>query len=219
MNTEKQKWGSMAFCLLTYAVMCMAWSAWQLLMLPNLSVTGIFWLNLAVKGMIWTSPFLLVVVLKKEYGIVSPERMLFASFSVIPFLILLCTSVCFLYTVRVVNGLQGTFVLWNWRFLALAASAGVFEEIAFRGYFFNKMAKPLGIYPAALCNGVLFAVYHYPEFFIRLDPMGFLSLRFLMLFTVGVVFCLVFAKWKSLWPTVIVHTLWNLLSYLWALAG
>ncbi len=219
MNTAKKKWGSVALCLLAYIALCVGWSAWRLLVAPAFTTAWDFWLNLVVQGILWTCPFLLAVVFKKEYGMISPERMLFASFPVVPFLVLLCASVCFLYTVRVASGLQNTYVPWDWRFPILAASAGVVEEIAFRGFFFNKMAKHVGIYPAAFCNGVLFAAYHYPTFFLQLDLTGFLSLRFLMLFVVGVIFCLVFAKWKNLWVTIIVHFAWNLLSYLWALTG
>lgn len=179
---------------------------------------GFFWVNLFVKGIMWGSPFLCAVIYKNDHGLVSARDMFCSSFPVVPLVAMVCASVCFLYTVRTVAGLQNTMVFWNWRLLILSVSAGVIEELSFRGFFFNQMASSVGVFYAAIINGVIFALYHYPGIFWY-PYENILSLRFLMLFMVGVIFCLAFAKWKNVWLTIIVHTVWNFISYLWALAG
>lgn len=188
--------------------------------MPELvNIGGFFWLDAFMKALIWVGPLFGAIISKKSCWFEFPGRVFCTSFPLVPLLAMLCATVCFLYTVRVANGLQNTLVLWNWYYLLFSLSAGVIEEISFRGFFFNRMAKPLGVVPAALANGALFALYHYPEVIMRFQFGGLFSLRFVMLYVVGVLFCLAFAKWRNLWLTIIVHSVWNLTSYLWALAG
>ena len=202
-----------------YLSLCLCWSAWSLLVVPQIaSWSGFLWLNTLIKCLLWVSPFLLALLSKKDGWLEPPGRMFCTSFPFIPFLGMLCGTVCFLYTVRVFHGLQNTYVLWDWNFLLFAVSAGLIEELFFRGFLFNRMGNALGVLPGAMINGLLFALYHFPGV-ICLDFSGFFSLRLLVLVAVGVLFCLAFARCKNLWLTILVHSIWNLISYLWALAG
>ena len=180
---------------------------------------GMLWFRTLVKCLLLVGPFLLALLFKKDGWLEPPGRMFCTSFPFVPFVAMLCGTVCFLYTVRIANGLQEVAVTWSWSFLLLSVSAGAIEELFFRGFFFNRTATSLGVWGAAFLNGAAFALYHYPELFVRLEFAGIPSLRFLMLFVVGVIFCLAFAKWRNLLLIIIVHTVWNLISYLWALAG
>lgn len=207
-------------CFATYCVQYLCWSAWTVYVVPEVaSIGGFHWLETFLKCVIWVTPFLVAAISNKDCWLESPGRVFCASFPFVPLLAMLCATVCFLYTLRVVNGLQNTFALWNWHYLLFSLSAGITEEIAFRGFIFNRMANPLGVIPAALVNGAIFAIYHYPEVIMRFQFVGIFSLRFVMLYAVGVLFCMAFAKWRNLWLTIIVHSVWNLISYLWALAG
>lgn len=220
MTITRQKREPLIACLVIYLSLCLCWSAWQLYVFPQTtSWDGSLWLNTFIKCLLWVSPFLLALLSKKDGWLETPGRMFCTSFPFAPLFAMLCGTVCFLYTVRIANGLQNVIVFWDWHFLLFSVCAGVVEEIFFRGFFFNRTAVSLGVARAAVLNGALFALYHYPELFMRLELSGILTLRFLMLFLVGVIFCLAFAKWRNLWLTIVVHTLWNFISYLWALAG
>lgn len=205
--------------LIIFFAAYLCWSAWQLFVAPKIAFwDGFIWLNVVIQGVVWICPALLVFFAKRDGWLEFPGRMFCTSFPSIPFLGMLCGTVCFLYTVRIFSGLQNTYVLWDWNFLLFALSAGVIEELFFRGFLFNRMGNALGVLPGAMINGLLFALYHFPGV-ICSDFSGFFSLRLLMLFAVGVLFCLAFARWKNLWLTILVHSIWNLISYLWALAG
>lgn len=220
MTADQRSRRAVVACLATYGAVYLCWSAWRVYIAPEIaSVDGFYWFDAFLKSLIWVGPFLIAFILKKGCWLESPGRVFCTSFPFVPLLAMLCATVCFLYTVRVANGLQSTLVIWDWHFLVFSLCTGFIEEISFRGFFFNRMAKPMGVAPAALVNGVLFALYHYPEVIMSFQFDGIFSWRFVMLYVVGVLFCLAFARWRNLWLTIIVHSVWNLISYLWALAG
>ena len=116
-------------------------------------------------------------------------------------------------------GRKNAVVVWENIFLLFSISAGVIEEISFRGLLFNRLAPAIGIFPAAMMNGLMFALFHYPTLLIGQGFTQILSSRGLMLLCVGTIFSLAFARWKNLWLLIIVHSIWNVLTYLFALSG
>ena len=134
-------------------------------------------------------------------------------------MILLCLSTAFLYTLRLLNGLQGSFVFFDPMFLVLSLSAGVLEELGFRGGLFRLYETAMGFWTAALLNGALFTLFHYPELILGGSWLRLVSLRALLIFAMGVVFCWMFHKWRNLALNMTVHTVWNVLSYLFCLVG
>ena len=191
------------------------WSVWQVFILPSLPNN---WFTVFVdlfvaKSVIWVFPFLLF-----PGGI---KRFLSSFKRPIPWLVCLsviCLTVAFLYTIRVLNGLQNSKVLFDPLIIAISVSAGVIEEISFRFGFFECAEESLGMIFAAILNGVAFTVYHYPWIIVgRRD--GLISLRTLLIFIMGIVFCLMYKKWRSLLLVILVHTLWDIFSYLFCLAG
>lgn len=100
----------------------------------------------------------------------------------------------------------------------LAVSAAVIEEIAFRGFLFNRQLPDIGVLPAAVYNGVLFALFHFPQFLIGQHLGALVSFRFWLIVAMGGIFSLSFFRWKNLGMNIVIHSYWNLLSYIFATA-
>ena len=197
-----------------YLLVWLAWAAWVLFAVPRLpldSVSGSLIDSVAAKALVWLLPLFLLRKL--------PWKELFQGrFPWLACLILLCASAAFLHTLRLLNGLQNTYVFFDPMMLVFSLSAGVIEELSFRGGFFAWQRKRLGFWGAALLNGAMFTLYHYPELLLG-QWQGLISLRALLIFTMGVAFCWMYHRWRNLALNMTVHSVWNILSYLFCLAG
>lgn len=211
-----------AHSLIPYLTIYFLWSFWRQwgasLLPPG---AGSALLEAAViKNVIWLVPFLPVCLRGREIDWLVPLRLMFsAPFPWLACAALLCTSAVFLHTVRIATGNWNTIVFFEPVFVLLSLCAGVTEEIVFRGCLFNRQAVGLGIPRAAVLNGLLFAIIHYPGLLWGQGWGKLFSLRMLLLFAMGTLFCLAFAKWKNLALTMTVHTVWNILSYWFGLSG
>lgn len=88
-------------------------------------------------------------------------------------------------------------------------SAGITEEIVFRGVLFRYMQKTLGNKAAVIVSAVLFACAH----IMNMEQFDLTDLVLLMLAgsSVAVMFTFMALKSKSLLPGMITHSLWNAL--------
>ncbi len=209
-----------AFPLLLFAILWIAWAAWSCWLLPRLPATpGTELLHsVGVKALLWVAPPLLLWRRSREMRFLPLSRLFTEPFPWLAALVLLCLSTAFLYTVRLLNGLQNTFVIFEPMMIILSVSAGVIEELSFRGGFFNLQEPALGFWPAALINGAMFVLLHYPELLFGGSWMQLISLRALLIFVMGAIFCWMFHKWKNLALNMTIHGAWNILSYLFFLA-
>lgn len=135
-----------------------------------------------------------------------------------PTLIGVCFAVAFLHTVRIFSVGINAWGILTLTHVIISISAAVIEEFIFRGFYFNRQAATIGTQKAAILNGVLFALYHFPEFLMGRNFDAILSFRFWLIVTVGCIFSLAFAQWKHLGMTIIIHFFWNLLSYIFGTA-
>ena len=177
-----------------------------------------FAFNTAAKAIIWLAPFLFAFRKRDGRWLVSPRLGFTSPFPWAPFFAGVCLIVAFLHTMHIL--LLGIDV-WGmfqpiWIFTALAAA--VIEELAFRGYLFNRQAAVIGAFKAAIINGFLFAFYHFPELIIARNLLAVLSLRFWVIVVMGLIFSMAFAKWKNLLMTMLIHFTWNMLCYWFALS-
>jgi membrane protease YdiL (CAAX protease family) len=85
-------------------------------------------------------------------------------------------------------------------FVTVALTAGVCEEIMFRGVVFTALVQRLPLVWAAVLSGLLFAAAHG-------DPWSLVSL-----WAVGVGLGYLFYSTRSLWPNMIAHTTFNAFS-------
>lgn len=203
-------------CVL-YAAQWVLWGLWQNILLSRFSLgpAAALWDAAVIKCLIWAFPFALL--LRREKAGVS--ALFSPPFPWLACTVLLCLTTVFLYTVRLASGLVNTHVLFDPVFLVFSLTAGVYEEFCFRGGFFRLQAPTLGFWPAALFNGVLFTLYHYPDLLFGAGWTKLFSPRALLIFVMGVVFCWMFQKWRNLALNMVVHTVWDVLSYLFCLMG
>ena len=84
----------------------------------------------------------------------------------------------------------------------MAVIAGPFaEEIIFRGFIYSGLRRHADFRTAAVISSCIFSLFHmHAGLFIPLAFMGY-------------VFARIFEKNRSILPSVIVHMLWNFLSF------
>jgi membrane protease YdiL (CAAX protease family) len=85
-------------------------------------------------------------------------------------------------------------------FVTVALTAGVCEEIMFRGVVFTALVQRMPLVWAAVLSGLLFAAAHG-------DPWSLVEL-----WAVGIGLGLLFYKTRSLWPNMVAHTTFNAFS-------
>jgi membrane protease YdiL (CAAX protease family) len=85
--------------------------------------------------------------------------------------------------------------------------APVVEELFFRGFFYRALRSRLSFGVAALIDGAVFGVVHFT---------GAETLSILPMFVVlGVIFCWVYERTGSLYPSIAMHAFNNALAYAW----
>jgi CAAX protease family protein len=81
------------------------------------------------------------------------------------------------------------------------------EELFFRGFFYRALRTRYPIVVAALVDGVIFGLIHFgfdgADGLLILPPLAFL----------GIIFCLVYEKTKSLWSVVGMHAFNNTIAF------
>jgi membrane protease YdiL (CAAX protease family) len=95
-----------------------------------------------------------------------------------------------------------TVAVWNptMKLLMLVVLAPFFEEIVFRWYLFNKIAVKGSPLKATLLSSLIFGILH----FENAVPTSI----------VGIVLCVVYAKYKNLFPCIIIHLFNNVLVFI-----
>ena len=205
--------------LVVFALLWGIWSAWQCLVLPKLRLTlsSVMLLDtVLIKGFLWAViPLALLSIFRRSDDVL--RSLADTPFPWLPCLVALSLSAAFLHTLRLINGLMQTHVFFDYGMIVLSVTAGVFEEVGFRGCLFRVQERTIGFWPAALLNGLTFVLFHYPGIILG-DFTGFVSLRTLLIFTMGILFCWMFKRWKNLPMLIVVHTAWDLMSYLFCLS-
>lgn len=198
----------------------MFWAAWCLQggnFLPA-GITAAIVEASVVKLLIWIGPAIPFFLRSDEQWYIQPVLMFKNPFPGLPTLIGACFATAFLHTVRISSVGINVWGSLTPTLIILSLSAAVVEELAFRGFYFNRQATTIGTQKAAILNGMLFALYHFPEFLAGRNFDAILGFRFWMIVAVGCIFSLAFAKWKHLGMTIIIHFSWNLLSYIFGTA-
>src|SRR3954471_4980728 len=85
--------------------------------------------------------------------------------------------------------------------LVVLAVAPVCEELFFRGFLFRVLRQRMPLWPAAVLDGVLFAFAHGSLVIVP------------ALTALGVVFCFVYERTGSIFPTIALHSLNNTIAY------
>ncbi len=88
---------------------------------------------------------------------------------------------------------------------ALVIMAPLSEEIFFRGFIFPGLIRPLGLAGAMVATGILFGAFH-----ITGSDTVALVLPFSL---IGALFCWLYYRTGSLWPSIITHFLFNSVGF------
>ena len=204
--------------LFAYLLSYCLWAAWHLaggILLPS-AFPGGFVMDTAVKAVVWIAPAALLLKSNDDW-LISPKEMLWGPFPWFPTFICLCLTVAFLHTMHIVLVGIDKWGIYQPMWINMSMSAAIIEEIAFRGFLFNGQGARRRVQIAATCNGLLFAVYHYPQFVLGQDLSALISFRFWLLVVMGTFFSMAFAKWKNLTMTIVIHFVWNMLCFWFAL--
>jgi hypothetical protein len=85
--------------------------------------------------------------------------------------------------------------------LVVIAVAPVCEELFFRGILFTVLRQRMAFWPAAVIDGVLFGFVHGSLVIVP------------VLAALGVMFCYVYERTGSIFPTIALHALNNTIAY------
>lgn len=195
------------------------WAVWSLTggIFPPLGPAPALAGEKIIKALIWIIPLLLVS--RKDSERVIPMGQSFRTpFPWHPTSIGLCLTVVFLHTAHIFLSGIHTWGVYQPIWIYLSLFAAVMEEITFRGLLFNGQAAVYGTWKAAIFNGIMFAVYHFPEFVVGQNLSAVFGLRFFVIAIMGVIFSLAFAKWKNLLMVMVIHFVWDMLCFWFALA-
>jgi membrane protease YdiL (CAAX protease family) len=81
------------------------------------------------------------------------------------------------------------------------------EEFFFRGFLYQSLRNRIGVWGGAVASGLIFGAIHFkPEYLV---PLAIL----------GVILALLFEKTGSLWPCILLHSVYNGLAYTAALTS
>jgi uncharacterized protein len=101
---------------------------------------------------------------------------------------------------------QGTFGMIAAGFMVICI-APIAEEFFFRGFFYRALRSRFSILGAAALDGLLFGVIHYDfsgaDALLILPPLAVL----------GFIFCLVYERTGSIYPTIALHSLNNAIAF------
>ena len=95
----------------------------------------------------------------------------------------------------------------------------IVEEVVFRGWGFNALAKSVTEKKAILYSTIFFVLLHWPAYFIRLFRFGTMDFAEWLIQSLtaalwGVVCCMLLKKGKTLWNPIISHFVYDVLYVL-----
>ena len=100
------------------------------------------------------------------------------------------------------------YVTWN-SVLSTSILIGLFEEIPFRGFILQKLQEKFPFWISNLLSSLLFLSIHLPGW-IMLHALTWSNV--ISIFVLGVIFAIIFYFSKTLWSSIITHSLNDFLS-------
>ena len=97
--------------------------------------------------------------------------------------------------------------------IVTAATVGIFEESVFRGWFLNAVSTFVSERKANLISSALFVLIHYPGWIFAGYELTTIVITSLSVYALGLIFGWVFRKNRSIWTGAILHSAWNLITW------
>jgi membrane protease YdiL (CAAX protease family) len=94
-------------------------------------------------------------------------------------------------------------------FLTLVVMPPIAEEIIFRGFLYQRLKNLISIYPAAIITSIIFALAHTE--FLGDNPLNWIAAIDTFILSFFLIFLL--EKTKSLWASIFLHAIKNLIAF------
>ncbi|MGN0178714.1 MAG: lysostaphin resistance A-like protein [Monoglobaceae bacterium] len=95
-----------------------------------------------------------------------------------------------------------------------AITVGIFEESVFRGWFLNSISTFVSERKANLISSALFVLIHYPGWIFAGYDVTTIIITSISVYALGLIFGWVFRKNRSIWTGAIVHSAWDLITWI-----
>lgn len=89
---------------------------------------------------------------------------------------------------------------------------GFAEEISFRGFLLQKIEGITGFWKANCISALMFMLAHYPSYIYHMNKNMFVE--GITVFIMGLIFGYLLKRTKSLWPSIISHSIYDLGCYI-----
>ena len=97
--------------------------------------------------------------------------------------------------------------------IVTAATVGIFEESVFRGWFLNAVSTFVSERKANLISSALFVLIHYPGWIFAGYELTTIAVTSISVYALGLIFGWVFRKNRSIWTGAIIHSAWDLITW------
>ena len=98
--------------------------------------------------------------------------------------------------------------------IVTAATVGIFEESVFRGWLLNAVSTFVSERKANLISSALFVLIHYPGWIFAGYEVTTIAITSLSVYALGLMFGWVFRKNRSIWTGAILHSAWDLITWI-----
>ncbi|APR07309.1 CAAX amino terminal protease self- immunity [Lentilactobacillus parabuchneri] len=100
-------------------------------------------------------------------------------------------------------------LLQSGELLSVTLGAGLIEEFLFRGFFMNFLMTRYGIVTANITQAILFQISHFPLYYLEGLSLMSWFINIINVFPLGLIFGWMFYRTKNLWPSTILHCVWD----------
>ncbi|MQS88600.1 type II CAAX prenyl endopeptidase Rce1 family protein [Companilactobacillus mishanensis] len=177
-----------------------------------------FIINFLIKGVVWSS-LGLILLFRFRRQLKLPMNELFNRNFPLSFWIILFAIIIYLLGSAYLHShglsiIKHPFTVNGSQFLGITIGAGVFEELVFRGGYMNILLTKLTTWKANFIQMLMFLLIHLPIYFVTpMNILGWVN-NIATVSILGLVFGWIFARTKNLWPSIIIHCIWDTLTFL-----
>ena len=100
-------------------------------------------------------------------------------------------------------------LLQSGELLSVTLGAGLIEEFLFRGFFMNFLMTRYGIATANIIQAFMFQISHFPLYYLEGLSLMSWFINIINVFPLGLIFGWMFYRTKNLWPSTILHCVWD----------
>lgn len=190
----------------------------ELVKLPSTASYADFIVNTVIKLIIWGGLVIWWLVIERKRLWLRWQHLYNGNFPRL-FWILLIVFIAYLFGISLYEHHMlyispDLFTREHHGFIGVTIIAGLAEELVFRGFFMNRLLDRYSLMTANIIQSILFLGIHFPIYFAdHLSLMGWLNNGFTVL-PLGLIFGWIFYRSKNLWPSTILHCVWDSMMFI-----